>query len=109
MTDSCAKREQNPHYGLYNGLSDFFRVLLKNPLGDLPNEVLVVLGSSDKEPFDLLVRCARAFFREAPPQLLGVSVVSHDHALLPRPRRTRRRCGGRTRPFSIFALSVRPD
>ena len=20
MTDSCAKREQNPHYGLYNGL-----------------------------------------------------------------------------------------
>jgi len=21
MTDSCAKREQNPHYGLYNGLA----------------------------------------------------------------------------------------
>ena len=21
MTDSCAKREQNPHYGLYNGLN----------------------------------------------------------------------------------------
>ena len=21
MTDSCAKREQNPHYGLYNGLT----------------------------------------------------------------------------------------
>jgi len=22
MTDSCAKREQNPHYGLYNGLKE---------------------------------------------------------------------------------------
>jgi hypothetical protein len=60
-------------------------MLLKNPLRDLPNEVFVVLGSSD-EPFDLVIRCVRAFFGEARPQLLGGSVVSHDHVLLPRPR-----------------------
>jgi hypothetical protein len=61
---------------------------LKNPLRDLPNEVFVVLGSSDEEPFDLVIRCVRAYFRALPPQLLVVSVVSHDHALLPSSRRT---------------------
>jgi len=63
-------------------------MLLKNPLRDLPNEVFVVLGSSDEEPFDLVIRCVRAYFRALPPQLLVVSVVSHDHALLPSSRRT---------------------
>jgi hypothetical protein len=52
-------------------------MLLKTPLRDLPNEVLVVLGSSDEEPFDLVIRCVKAFFREALPQLLGGSVVTH--------------------------------
>jgi hypothetical protein len=56
-----------------------FRMLLKTPLRDLPNEVFVVLGSSDEEPFDLVIRCVRAFFREALPQLLGGSVVTHHH------------------------------
>ena len=60
-------------------LCDFFQMLLKNPLRDLPNEVFFVLGSSDEEPFDLVIRCVRAFFREALPQLLGGSVVSHHH------------------------------
>jgi hypothetical protein len=31
-------------------------MLLKNPLRDLPNEVFVVLGGSDEEPFDLVIR-----------------------------------------------------
>jgi hypothetical protein len=48
----------------------------------------------------------RAFFREAPPQLLGGSVVSHDHAVLPRPRRTPLRCGGRARSFSILEVAT---
>ena len=56
-----------------------FQMLLKTPLRDLPNEVFVVLGSSDEEPFDLVIRCVRAFFREALPQLLGGSVVTHHH------------------------------
>jgi hypothetical protein len=64
----------------------FPQMLLKNPLGDLPNEVFVVFGSSDEEPFDLVIRCVRGFFRAALPQILGGSVVSHDHALLSRPR-----------------------
>src|SRR6516165_7625517 len=63
-------------------------MLLKNPLRDLPNEVFVVLGSSDEEPFDLVIRYVRAYFRALPPQLLVVSVVSHDRALLPSSRRT---------------------
>jgi hypothetical protein len=57
-------------------------MLLKTPLGDLPNEVFVVLGNSDEEPFDLVIRCVGAFFREALPQILGGSVVNYDHALL---------------------------
>ena len=84
-------------------------MLLKAPLGDLPNEVFVVLGSSDEEPFDLVIRCVRAFFREAPPQLLGGSVVSHDHALIPRPRRTPLRCGGRARSFSILEVATEAE
>jgi hypothetical protein len=63
-----------------------FADVIENPLGDLPNEVFVVLDSSDEEPFDLVIRCVRAFFREALPQILGGSVVSHDNALLSRPR-----------------------
>jgi hypothetical protein len=59
-----------------------FQILLKTPLGDLPDEVFVVLGSSDEEPFDFFIRCVRAFFGEALPQIVGGSVVSHDHALL---------------------------
>jgi hypothetical protein len=50
---------------------DFFQMLSKPPLGDLPNEVFVVLGSSDEEPFDLVIRCVRALFRGALPQILG--------------------------------------
>jgi hypothetical protein len=65
-------------------------MLLKTPLGDLPNEVFVVLDSSGEE--------VRAFFREALPQILGGSVVSHDHALLSRPRRTR--------PFSTLEVAT---
>jgi hypothetical protein len=56
-----------------------FQMLLKTPLRDLPNEVFVVLGSSDEEPFNLVIRCVRAFFRQALPQLLGGSVVTHHH------------------------------
>ena len=59
-----------------------FPTLLKTPLGDLPNEVFVVLGSRDQEPFDLVIRCVGAFFREALPQILGGSVVNYDHVLL---------------------------
>ena len=54
-------------------------MLLKTPLRDLPNEVFVVLGSSDEEPFDLVIGCVRASFREALQQLLGGRVVSHHH------------------------------
>jgi hypothetical protein len=54
-------------------------VLLKNPLGDLPNEVFVVLRNSDEEPRDLVIKCVWVFFHEAQPQLLGGSVVSHHH------------------------------
>jgi hypothetical protein len=61
---------------------DFFQMLLKPPLGDLPNEVFVVLGSSDEEPFDLVIGCVRTLFREALPQIPGGSVVNYDHALL---------------------------
>jgi hypothetical protein len=32
--------------------SDFFQMLLKTPLRDLPHEVLFVLGSSDEEHFE---------------------------------------------------------
>ena len=31
----------------------------------MPNEVFVVLDSSDEEPFELVIRCVRAFFRDA--------------------------------------------
>jgi len=65
-------------------LSDFFQMLSKTPLHDLPNEVFVVLGSSDEEPFDLVIRRVRAFFREGLPQIHKGSVVSHDHAFLSR-------------------------
>ena len=54
-------------------------LLSKTPLHDSPNAVFVVLGGGDEEPFDLVIRCVRAFFREALPQLLGGSVVSHHY------------------------------
>src|SRR6516225_10409700 len=63
-------------------------LLSKTPFHDLLNEIFVVLGGGDEEPFDLLIRGVRAFFRALPPQLLVISVVSHDHALLPSSRRT---------------------
>jgi hypothetical protein len=55
-------------------------LLSKTPFHDLLNEIFVVLGGDEEEPFDLVIRCVRAFFRVTLPKFHGGSIVSHHRS-----------------------------